>query len=177
MYSLEDVAEMCKTSPEKVSTVYFDGVEYFRGESKSVVNTDGTVVSVTVTSLVCIDNGWMYMFQFNGTGGDKLYSDFVSLIKSVKYSAGSSASDNTPSESNDVYVIAGVVLLAVAVIIGVIVRRKKKAKKLEKLLDYGSPAPQPQAAAKQRVVCKNCGLVLPPDSVFCHMCGTKIGKQ
>ena len=191
IYTLQDVAQMFKTTLDKVSTVSYDGVEYFRGEMQQEVDVDGTKVSVTMTGLVRVENGWMYMFQFGGTSADKLYSDFESLVKSVKYPAASTEAGSTPTNNpsleydnyydtindnpGDILII--VLPLIAVVVVAVVIYRKIQEKRQEKMLEYQFPESQAPAVTEQRDFCRKCGQLLPSDSEFCHMCGTRTKKE
>ena len=178
-------AIFCGTTTDKVSTVYFNGVEYYSGEANMDVDLYGITIPVKMTSVIRIDNGWLYMFRFGGTSEDELYTDFVSLIKSAKYPnpapvTQSNPADKTPEESNPVHIIAVVAVVAVAavvVIVVIVVFRKKKVKKHEETLDYCISVPQLERKEEGCVACKNCGFALPTDSVFCPMCGSKVEKE
>lgn len=96
-FTKSDIAEMCGTTADKISTVTYNGVEYFKGETNYTSDAYGVDITMKMTLLVYIDNGWMYMFQFGGTSTHELYSDFESLLKSVQYP---NLSDDT-EEIND----------------------------------------------------------------------------
>ncbi|MBE6582331.1 MAG: hypothetical protein E7648_03605 [Ruminococcaceae bacterium] len=134
VFTRSDIAAMYNTTADKISTITYNGVQYFKGEINYSTNVNGVNVSVTMTQLVYIDNGWMYMFQFGGTSTHKLYSDFEALLKSVKYptasDVGDAGSSNNPNvennnTNNDSESYYGIIIIAVLAVIAVIVIYRK----------------------------------------------------
>lgn len=189
-FTKSDVAKMYNTTADKISTVTYNGAQYFKGETSYTSDDYGVNATVKMTQLVYIDNGWMYMFQFAGTSTHKLYSDFESLLKSVRYPSvsdvsGVSSTNNTTSNNTDHNsddnsgIIAVVVLLIIVTVIVVafVISRKKNNEPASYKPIYNTPTLEPQSDTEQIIYCKNCGQALPLDSDFCHKCGTKIEKE
>ena len=188
VFTKADIAAMYNTTANKITTITYNGVQYFKGELKYTTDTFGIDLSVTMTQLVYIENGWMYTFQFGGPSTHKLYSDFESLMKSVKYtSASNNAGINSGNQNNSKNngdaednsgVIAVVVLLAIAavIVVVIVVSRMKKSEEYY-TPTYTPPVPQPPKPTEPTIPCRNCGRALPLDSAFCHICGTKITKE
>lgn len=187
MFSKADIAQIGSTTEDNVSTVTYNGVEYYKCESTVAKEVYGLEFDVEMTQLIYVDNGWMYIFQFGGTSGHKLYSDFESLIKSVEYptdinsgvafdddiSYKTDTSDGYDGYSNDNSgaITAVVILIIAAVIVAVVlVLRKRNAKTTYETINNKTDCITPT------VYCRKCGQRLPSDSEFCHMCGTKIDK-
>lgn len=82
-----DIAELYNVAVDEVSTATYNGTQYFKVEYDYVSDTSGVDITVTMTQLFCMNNGWLYFFQFGGTSTNKLYSDFESLLNSVQYPA------------------------------------------------------------------------------------------
>lgn len=189
-FTKSDIAEMYSTTADKISTVTYNGVEYFKGETSYTSDTYGVDITVTMTQLVYIDNGWMYMFQFGGTSTHKFYSDFESLLKSVQYPAvsnvgGVGSTNNTTSNNLDngsddnSGIIAVVVLLIVfaVIVVAVVISRKKNNEPANYTPIYNTPTPEPPSKPEPVIYCTKCGQALPLDSDFCHKCGTKVFKE
>lgn len=189
-FTKADIAEMYSTTADKISTVTYNGVEYFKGETNYTSDTYGVDITVTMTQLVYIDNGWMYMFQFGGTSTHKLYSDFESVLKSVQYptvsnvggvgSTNNTNTNNSNSNSNDNSGIIAVVVLLIVVaviVVAVAISRKKNNEHVNYTPIYNTPTPEPPRRPEPTVYCTKCGQALPLDSDFCHKCGTKIFKE
>lgn len=192
VFTKADIAAMYNITADKITTVTYNGIQYFKGEPKYTSDAYGIDLSITMTQLVYINNGWMYTFQFGGPSTHSLYSDFESLLKSVQYPSASNGAgagfgnktnnNNNGDTENHSGVIAIVVLLAIAaiVVVVVVVSRKKKSEKYYTPTytpPYTPPAPQPPKPAEPTIPCRNCGRALPLDSAFCHVCGTKIEKE
>lgn len=172
-----DIAEMYGVSEDKVSTVTYNGIQYFKWEMNITTDLFGVDLGVSMTMLFYIDNGWMYMFEFSGTNTHKLYADFESLLESVKYPTASNVGlTNVPSNnSNNSGIIAVVILLiVVAVIVIALVLSHKKNCETTNYTHVSTP--YPTVKADPVIYCTNCGQALPLDSDFCHKCGAKILK-
>lgn len=188
MFTKSDIAAMYNTTADEISTVTYNGVQYFKGETNYTSGAYGVDIAVKMTQLVYIDNGWMYIFQFGGTSTHKLYSDFESLLKSVQYPTvsnvgGAGLTNNTTSNNSDndsddsSGTIAVVVLLVIVsiIVVAVIVSRKKNNETANYTQIYHTP--EPPSKTEPVIYCTKCGQALPLDSDFCHKCGTKIEKE
>ncbi len=180
IFTKADIAEMFSTTEDDISSFMYNGVEYYKCTLTTNKEVYGLSLDITMTQLMCVDNGWMYAFQFNGNEDHKLYSDFEKLIRSVKYpnSQTSTVYDGESEEDNEnenelshtgnkidnqsvnSLIIAVLIMLIVLLIIVVFFIFKKKNGKTSQAVKY----------------CIKCGQQLPTDSDFCHMCGTKVEK-
>ena len=59
----------------------YNGLTYF----KLTITTELLGASMHATSMIYLDNGWMYQFQFIGMENNELYADFETLLDSVIY--------------------------------------------------------------------------------------------
>ena len=190
-FTKSDIAEMYSTTADKISTVTYNGVEYFKGETNYISDAYGVDISVKMTQLVYIDNGWMYMFQFGGTSTHKLYSDFESLLKSVQYptvsdvggvgsahnTTSNNTNDNTDDSSGIIAVVVLLVIVAVIVVVVIVSRKKNQSEPANYTPIYNTPTPEPPSKPEPVIYCTKCGQALPLDSDFCHKCGTKVFKE
>ena len=168
LFTKQDIADMFGTSKYLVDDVTYGGVHYFKVATTTEKETMGLTVSVTMTQLFRVENGWGYTFQFGGDENSPYYSDFVSLIKSAKYPEVA----NTNSGAAVVVLFA---ILAIAIVAVIFIVKRRKA---QKAIIATPPAPiittQPIANKNETQFCHMCGTELPISSVFCHKCGTKL---
>lgn len=197
VFTRSDIAEICGTTADQVFIAIYNGTQYFKCETKNSAEVYGLDVSVTMTHLVCIKNGWLYMFQFSGTSSHELYSDFEMLLDSVKYPAvskvetakPSSQGNSNPNQSKQnsskdsmkipqVIAVALVLLMIVPgiVIAVVLAYRKNKAATNRPIEPTTNAAPEriPENDALQIRFCRNCGDKLIEGSRFCSKCGTQV---
>ncbi len=180
LFTKADIAEMFSTTEDDVSMFTYNGVEYYKCTLTTNEEEYEISLDITTTQLLCVNNGWMYSFQFNGKEDHKLYPDFEELVKSVKYPSGEifendddkiqSYTDNTEYDnSQHLYNNFGVTALGVILIIAGIVAVVFLIKRISK---FNRPS-----GTFATVYCRKCGQVLPYDSDFCHICGTKVEKE
>lgn len=197
-FTILDIAQMYNTTFDKISTVTYNGVQYYIGERSASMDVYGFEMSVTMTQLVHIENGWMYLFQFSGTSADALYAEFETLMKSVIYPPVSGEEDPAPTNQttlptypskqhshnasenaapNHTGVMPAVVFLVIvsAIIVAVIATCKKNRQTQEQA--GHAPEMQPVSDPQRICFCRKCGQKLPSDSAFCHICGTKVVKE
>ena len=170
LFTKQDIADMFGTSKYLVDDVTYSGVHYFKVATTTEKEAMGLKVSVTMTQLFRVENGWGYTFQFGGDESNPYYSDFVSLIKSVKYPEVSNSSPAVP-------IVVLLVVLVIAIITVILIIKRKNAKNAVII------TPQAPVITSQSVVNKNetlfchmCGTELPVSSAFCHKCGAKLRK-
>lgn len=178
-----DIAEMYNTSENNVSTYMYNGVEYYKCEAITNGEMYGLSFDITMTFLVYIENGWMYIFQFSNASSHNLYSDFESLVRSVEYpeqptyeldvddyydddsyggntyDADDKSNDKSLNSNATIIVASTILFISVATIVICLILGKKKKK--VKAIKY----------------CGKCGQELPIDSDFCHMCGARIERE
>lgn len=150
-------------------------------------------LSTTVTQVMCIRNGWLYTFQFFGTSESAYFHDFVQLLNSVHYAIPTMnplvpPDDTTKADfemtNEDYMVLGGILAVIIALVILLIVsvlHEKRMAKVQQAKADFQSVAFETEVKTaveeKNGGYCPYCGQLLPLDSVFCPMCGTKIQKE
>lgn len=85
MFTAEEFAEAMGETKSNVLTATYGGEEYYQYTTTSTNSSYGVNVDVTMTSLMRIENGYAYAFQFSGDTTNAFYKDFESLLESVKY--------------------------------------------------------------------------------------------
>jgi len=131
-----EIASMYGIKSNEVFSKYYNGTHYYKMELPLSSSQYGMEFDVTMTMLVHLENGWMYIFQFGGKSTDPMYKDFESLMKTVKYpqaasvpqpaapsSKPSTQADPLPEVSPVLWIVLAVI--AVVVIVIVVCRRKK----------------------------------------------------
>lgn len=178
-FAKSDIAEMYGITADKVSTVTYNGVQYFKIEVESTSDVYGFDINVTMTQLIYMDNGWMYSFQFGGTSSHNFYSDFESLLNTVQYHDSSNNTNVGDNDNSDgvLSAIAVVTFLIVVAIITIAVVVSQKRKTSPMTPRDNTFTFETSSNTERTVFCRNCGRKLPSDSEFCHNCGTKIEKE
>lgn len=99
IFTKSDIADAFGLASNDVKSVTYGGKEYYTATVTSDTEAYGLNFAVTMTHMVCVENGYMHWFQFSGADDNELYGDFESLLTSV----GFSTSDNTrsPDVSSD----------------------------------------------------------------------------
>lgn len=95
IFTKSDIAELFGCEADEVSMVFYRGKEYFRVETVSSATTYGIDISVPMTNLVRCENGYIYLFQFNGHEDHPYFGDFEALVSSVEYPADGMQTDLT----------------------------------------------------------------------------------
>lgn len=180
IFTKADVAEMIGTLGT-VTTKTYNGKEYYFAEVTTTSDTYGVNLSVTMTHVLRIENGWAYWFQFGGKSSSPYFKDFEQLIKSVDYP---DYVKTTPDGNGGI--IIGILIIVGGIILAIVLISRKKRAEREKYLsiEYTAQVPQQQTQSKPQPIpqlpqkdlryCHKCGSELPSDSTFCHKCGVKI---
>ena len=96
---------MFDSSAADVAEVSYGGTRYYRiVTTQCVPDSD---VSVAMTSMVTVDNGWYYQYSFGSETGSAQFSDFEALLESATYPD----SDSQAALSNPVSLIVTVLIL------------------------------------------------------------------
>ena len=85
VFTSDDIAEFYGIDKSKISTVKYNGVEYFQFTVKQTTELYGIEVAAEITFAVRFDNGWLYIFNFGGTTDNKYFCDFKELMNTVQY--------------------------------------------------------------------------------------------
>ena len=165
------IEEMCNVASDKISMVNYNGVEYYKFETKTFVEQYGINFELTMINLMHVDNGWIYSFQFGGDSESKSYADFERLVSSVEYP--NQLSDNVLSSNNEESskLIIMLLLLSAGILCFALFAHKKS--KVTEMTDDNDV----NDSALLTVTCKNCGKEVPTNSKFCHYCGTGMDKE
>ncbi len=100
LFSLEDISAMMGAysggtttiSYNDITTVTYNGSEYFC----LTANTSSSGITIPMTQLMHIDNGYIYLFQYYGDRTGENYNGFESLLKSTVYSTPQASATATP---------------------------------------------------------------------------------
>lgn len=103
--SKADVADLVGADPKNVKYTTLSGREYFYAETEKTTKSGTFSLSMTVSYWVCLDNGWLYLYQFAGGPDHSLFKDFTALISSATYGKGAAA----PNDGTDASIYADAV--------------------------------------------------------------------
>lgn len=93
LLSKEVIAEMLNTTVDRISTTAYQGKEYYQ------VQMD--VGSVPTTLLSRLENGYFYVFHFQGDSTSPLYPNFEALLSSVAYPASETSGVEAAAEKSE----------------------------------------------------------------------------
>ena len=162
-----------------VSQKTYNGRTYALVEIPFEAEIGGVVYPGTLTAAHWIENDLLYIFIFRAEQSNPFFADFEQMLKTVEYgdvvvsSGNSSNSTSSGSGTGIGIVIALVIFIAIPAIVLCIVfsAKKKKKKKAAAAQNQVSPA---DTSAQGYIYCQYCGVKLPSDSTFCHICGNRL---
>lgn len=163
IFSKNDYATLLGVPISSLREVTYRGNTYIQGELTESTEVYGIPVSVTMTILVRIENGWMYTFQVSGTSTDEHYHDFLSLVNSVSYPI---VETDNPLTAGDIIAIVVIVLGIIGLVIFLALKLAKKKQK------NATQNPAFIAVPSDYIYCHMCGTKLPSNSKYCLKCGT-----
>lgn len=167
-FTVSDLEEYFGVDAGEISKETYNGNEYFVTEQSLKQEFYGLEFAVDLTSAVCIRDGWIYQFQFGGTKDSDYFADFEELLNSVQYE----------ENNNEFLVWLGVaIVVSLLVIIAIVIHGKKEKQPKYNASQTKALDEQTSARSDGKLRCPNCGNEVSPDSLFCHMCGTRIGKN
>lgn len=161
------IAEICGCEEKDVVMTTYGGKEYYSAETVATTISHGLTLSLPMTCLVRCENGYMYMFAFNGHSSSEYFRDFENLVSSVTYPEFEDDGAIRNQALVAYLLLAVIVLIALCILIVFICRsaiRKKKARQTNDSMTEDLPV----------VFCHRCGNKLASGSRFCNKCGTKI---
>ncbi|MDY2978128.1 MAG: hypothetical protein SOR90_11400, partial [Oscillospiraceae bacterium] len=125
IFTKADIAEMYGCKEKDVLMVTYGDKEYYTAE---VIKTDtsyGIPISVPMVYLLRCENGYMYMFQFNGTKDSPYFDDFINLISSAKYPV---IADEMLVQRRTIGIVFILVLIVLAIICVFAVQKRRSGK-------------------------------------------------
>lgn len=170
LFTKQDIADMFGVGKYLVDDVTYSDVHYFKVMTTTEEETIGLKMSVNMTQLFRVENGWGYTFQFCGDESSPYYSDFTSLIESTQYPEVSNSSSVVP-------IVVFLTVLFVAIVVVVLIIKRRIAKKNIMVSSTPVIISQPLVKKNKTQFCQMCGAELPVASTFCHKCGTKLHQE
>lgn len=88
IFSTTDIAtfaEDWEVNDAKISTADYGGKTYFVIEGTSDTQVYGMTISIPMTVLMRVENGYLFQFQFMGESSSPYFNDFAQLLSSAKY--------------------------------------------------------------------------------------------
>lgn len=190
-FSKQDIVELLNCSSTDVTELTYGEKKYYQMITQS--NVSGSGLSITMTMVLCIDDGWMYLYQFSGTPEHKLFSDFVKLLNSVHYpcssistytpssssfSVNTNQTNNTNDNDNGSSVIWIIVLLIVVILITITIvlyNKNQKTCTSSPINDNTKTYPNLSDIDKYDFSIDNRTLSKSTStSIYCHKCGSKL---
>lgn len=118
---IADIADFFGSTEANVSSVTYNGKEYFRIDADNEDSDNDTSTYI----LVHFNNGWMYEFVFNGTNGED-HTAFIDTVSSIAYPDTEGTTEQKQAAiSPFIYflIIAGVLIIIAIVIVVVLHHR------------------------------------------------------
>lgn len=94
IFSKADVAQILAVDASNIEEIMLGGYDYYRVENTTVYSDFGFEITLPMTQMLRIDNGYMHVYQYSGENTDPRYQDFEQLVASARYPAASSNVDN-----------------------------------------------------------------------------------
>ncbi|MDY3219852.1 MAG: zinc ribbon domain-containing protein [Candidatus Fimivivens sp.] len=194
IFTKADIAEMYGCKEKDVLMVTYGDKEYYTAE---VIKTDtsyGIPISVPMVYLLRCENGYMYMFQFNGTKDSPYFDDFINLISSAKYPV---IADEMLFQRRTIGIVFILVLIVLAIICVFAVQKRRSQKgsiecsvhitastyneennqnetflsgNIQKAIHKETDS----TGNSSVIFCHKCGAKVKYGSQFCHKCGAKL---
>ncbi len=151
----------------KYSRETIGGHEYYKIQYTMTNEDYGIKLVLDGTSFFTIENGYAYLFQFNGNEKSPHYQDMIKLLESIQYPAPETEAENSKEAGTGLIIVAAVILIGA---IAFLLLKKKKVADAVASQPVKTTPDMPLPAC----FCTNCGNPLPQGSKFCPNCGTGV---
>ncbi len=85
LFTATDIAELYEADPSAVYMVTYAGQAYFALETKMSGQAYGVDVVIPNSLRICVNNGYLYVYSFNGEKDDPHFHSFEELLDSGAY--------------------------------------------------------------------------------------------
>lgn len=204
IFTKADIAEIYGCKEKDVSMVTYGGKEYYSAEIVNSGTAYGLTLSTPMVYLIRCENGYMYVFQFNGSSSSKYFQDFKKLVSSAKYPEFKSDETVRDQVFGAYLLLAIIALIALCLVLIFICRSMIKKKSIEKkrktdnsmiedftavtVIEHASDAfqikveksitPEPPVKADKEeprtILVEQPGIKDDGSASFCHRCGNKL---